>query len=187
MTKQEIKILRRDIKRANRRLAVQYKQGLRTSSYRYVQAQQKRGSQIYGISSSGSVKFRSDLTKLSNKQIRDLRKSVSEYLETKTSTKIGIEEVHKKAFNTLNDNLDTKISFNDYLVMWEYANETKETRQFSSDKLIELFTKRPEEMTAEELKDFLLDNQDKPLLEIKEELNIDQNETNYKREWKSLI
>lgn len=186
--RKEIYELSKSVKRANQRLASQYKQGIRTSSYKYVERQYARGSSLYSKAKSGSVKFRTDISSLSKKQQRDLRKSVETYLSKGTTTKIGLERIYKKGYDTYKDKMKAKgfnISFKDYLEMWEVASLFKLRDVFSSEQIVDFFNMKPNSMNSNEIAAFLSNEKNEPILNIKDKI-INMN-SELKKDWKSLI
>lgn len=165
LTSAEKRQLRLEVKRANQRLATQYKKGIRTSSYKYIERAEKRGSKIYSKASSGSVKFRTDIASMTNRQITELKKALQKYLyEAKTTTKIGTEKVYKERYKKFKETTKADIDFQTYLDMWELASQRNLETTYTSGDLAELFAKKPNDFTNEEMSDFLLDNEDKPLI-----------------------
>ncbi len=122
----------KDIKRANQRLRQLEKDGLANESkaYQYIMKKanknlsSKTKVKMFSVTRSGEIKFRTDLAKLKkeNKNVyRALVKNVEGFLESKSSTKIGIEDSHKKSFEKFQD-YGYKGTFNEWSDMWNDYN-----------------------------------------------------------------
>lgn len=122
----------KDIKRANQRLRQLEKDGLANESkaYQYIMKKanknlaSKTKVKLFSVTRSGEIKFRTDLAKLKkeNKNVyRALIKNVEGFLESKSSTKIGIEDAHKKSFEKFKD-YGYKGTFNEWSDMWNDYN-----------------------------------------------------------------
>lgn len=122
----------KDIKRANQRLRQLEKDGLANESkaYQYIMKKANKNMfsktkvKMFSVTRSGEIKFRTDLAKLKkeNKNVyRALIKNVEGFLESKSSTKIGIEESHKKSFEKFKD-YGYKGTFNEWSDMWNDYN-----------------------------------------------------------------
>lgn len=124
----------KDVKRANQRLRELEKQGLANESKAYQYIMKKANKNLAGdskvkmfsITRSGQIKFRTDLAKLKqeNRNVyRAMLKNLEGFLEAKTSTKIGIEDAHKKSFKKFKE-YGYKGNFNEWSDMWNnYAFE----------------------------------------------------------------
>lgn len=136
--------IRREMKKANVRLARLESAGLTKASnaYQYVQASGKRG--LHGMKVNASDQARFSTAGLSLLSIQQLRHIESEVLrfnkQAKTATKTGIDAKYDKAYQTAKSRFtDLKnISKEDYLnAMTELAN-TKNFERFGSDQVFKI-------------------------------------------------
>lgn len=185
--------LARDIKRANQRLATQFKKGIRTPSYKFIEREEKRGISIYSKAKSGAVKFRTDIASLTKRQITDLQKSLEKYLRSPTSTKIGTQRTYNRldSFNkTMSEKGFSSLSMDEYINLWEFASLKNLEEAYTSSDLTDFYSKKPDDMTDEELAEFLLPagtSTDKiKVLEIKDTYQ-EKIVGKTRKEWKHLI
>lgn len=133
----------RDIKRANQRLRQLEKDGLanESSAYRYIMrvAQQNLASDTkvkqFAVTRSGQIKFRTDLAALKKENLNTYRamlKKVEGFLDAGTSTKIGIQDAHKKAYETFKQKFNYKGDFKDWSDMWNYASFKELVKRFKN-------------------------------------------------------
>lgn len=122
----DLKEARKLVKKANQRITTIIKQGLQHQSSIYQYIEKNSQSKIFSKNRSGDIKFRTDLGTLikKNKELYNrVLEEVNKFLEAKTSTKLGIEEVNKKRyekFKEKNKNNDySNISFDMYKVLVE--------------------------------------------------------------------
>lgn len=130
------KDLKAEIKRMNTRLATLYKHGFKnTDAYKHIEKQKYFRRNITGKSQSGAMKIRTDLTKLSKKQLNDIEKLLNE-LSNMSTTLTDVREEHEKGYRRLIQAPD------DYEVseqeLYEYIGEKKKAQEEAENKLFYL-------------------------------------------------
>lgn len=93
------KELRALVKRANQRLRELEKQGMTRGSnaYQYVKRKTYDEDKAYSKTMKGQIKFKTNVGSMSYNELKHLKKEVSNFLNAKTSTKIGIQGVYQKS------------------------------------------------------------------------------------------
>ena len=140
----------KDVKRANQRLRELEKQGLANESKAYQYIMKKANKNLAGdtkvkmfsITRSGQIKFRTDLAKLKqeNKNVyRAMLKNLEGFLESKTSTKIGIEDAHRKSYKKFKDEGYTG-SFNEWSDMWSNYEFEQLVKKFGVSDTVNMAT-----------------------------------------------
>ena len=140
----------KDVKRANQRLRELEKQGLANESkaYQYIMKKANKNLasdtkvKMFSITRSGQIKFRTDLAKLKqeNKNVyRAMLKNLEGFLEAKTSTKIGIEEAHRKSYKKFKDEGYTG-SFDEWSDMWSNYEFEQLVKKFGVSDTVNMAT-----------------------------------------------
>lgn len=131
----DLKNLQKIIKRANTRLAYLQDNNLRTPAFKYVE--KLKFDDYVTTDSKGRLKFPTNLAtqELKGTNLKKLEEKVKGFLETKTSTKIGIERTYKKALETYNERWGTSLSMGEYTEMHDNTAMEDYARRYGSDEL----------------------------------------------------
>lgn len=108
------------VKRANQRLRELEKQGLTNESVAYQRTRKDLiDKKSYASSTkSGEVKFRTDISKLSSSEKRQLKKHVETFLGAKTSTVKGTKSTIKKQYEKFKETTGFTGSMADFGMLW---------------------------------------------------------------------
>lgn len=124
MTREQIKELRSDIKRANQRLRELEKRGLANSSvsYRYIEKLAYDDDKAIGKTGNNEIKFKTALGDLTHNELVHLQTVVDKFLTAKTSTYIGYSELLRESREKFQQKTGQYISEQDYAELWTQAN-----------------------------------------------------------------
>lgn len=138
----DLKNLRKIIKRANTRLAYLQDNNLRTPAFKYVE--KLKFDDYITTDSKGRFKFPTDLStqELKGLNFKKLEEKVKGFLETKTSTKIGIERTYKKALDTYNERYGTSLTMSEYSELHDNTAMEDYARRYGSDELNSLIKEK---------------------------------------------
>lgn len=134
-------------KRANERLASQERSGSEyTASYNYVTSKMVQREKITEVSESGHVKFSTRKTIDENGKRRALTRNelltrareIKGYLNAKTSTASGLDDLHRQQLNTFNQNHGTDLSMSEFnrIVTNEQFEHFK--KEYGSSRIVKL-------------------------------------------------
>lgn len=134
------------IKRANQRLRQLEKDDLANTSkaYQYITNKAlknlsgKTKVKMFSYTRSGEIKFRTDLATLKKqnpKVYKALVKTVQGFLDTKTSTRIGIEDAYKSSYEGFKNTTGYSGSFSDFSDLFENSNYEILLKEFSVSEL----------------------------------------------------
>lgn len=134
------------IKRANQRLRQLEKDDLANTSkaYQYItnkalkNLSSKTKVKMFGYTRSGEIKFRTDLATLKKQNIKvykALVKTVQGFLDTKTSTRIGIEDAYKNSYEGFKNTTGYSGSFSDFSDLFTNSNYLILLKYFSASEL----------------------------------------------------
>ncbi|MCQ2053047.1 MAG: hypothetical protein MJZ03_03845 [archaeon] len=100
--------LRSASKIANTRLREIEKQGLTRSSdaYRAVEAKQFEYNELFGVTSKGEMKFRTNFKNMSRNELLHQASAVNDFLSRKTSTIKGTKEKYPKGYETFKEHFE---------------------------------------------------------------------------------
>lgn len=122
MTKSAMQNLTKDkTRRANQRLRNLEKSGLSESSnaYRYIKRLSYDDNSIVSFTSTGKIKFRTDIKNMSEKEIKKQLSYLDSFLTAKTSTVGGVNRKYKSAYNTFKTFTNLDITYNDFIDMYD--------------------------------------------------------------------
>ena len=124
MQREQIKELRKDIKRANQRLRELEKRGLSNSSlaYRYIEKLAYDEDKAIGKTANNEIKFKTSLSGLTHNELTHLQNEVNKFLKTKTSTYIGYSELIRESREKFQQKIGQPISEQEYADLWTQAN-----------------------------------------------------------------
>lgn len=94
------------VKRANQRLRELEKHGKikkESNAYESIRKKAKDGALYLGKTGKGQVKFRTDITRMSEDERKQLEKEVNKFLSAKTSTVSGVKKSRSKGFKTVTE------------------------------------------------------------------------------------
>ena len=140
------------IKRANQRLRQLEKDELANQSkaYQYIMKKASKNLasdtkvKMFSYTRSGEIKFRTDLAKLmkENKNVyKALIRTATGFTESKSSTKLGMEDAIKQSYNTYKEKTGFKGSYTEWADRWsndEYQYLVKVYGVSSADELISI-------------------------------------------------
>lgn len=134
------------VKRANQRLRQLEKDDLANTSkaYQYITNKAlknlsgKTKVKMFSYTRSGEIKFRTDLATLkkqNSKVYKALVKTVQGFLDTKTSTRIGIEDSYKSSYEGFKNTTGYSGSFSDFSDLFTNSNYEILLKEFSVSEL----------------------------------------------------
>lgn len=140
----ELTRLASEIKKANTRIARLENSGLDFSpAYTNIKGEALfNTNNIFTMSSSGHIKFRTDLTKLTKKELQAIKSSVSNFNSLKSSQLKNVKQAITKATETFSRNHpDEKISFNDLRRAYANAKAEEIKKLYGSDTVVNITKK----------------------------------------------
>lgn len=184
MTKQEERKLRQYIKTSNQRIVEIEKRTRKSQSIKYTDysayqyqlkaSKDAKTSKFYGMSASGHLKFKTDISKLTEKEREEMFKLVEAFTKAKTSTISGIKEVRKQQEKKFKEKMQEKgidtngLSFDDMARAWKEYKEKNASKNLSSDAVNEIISKYYDPEHPDFFADMVNDPtfQDMPLVDI---------------------
>lgn len=154
MNRQEIATLKTEIKRANQRLRQLEKSG-KTSSQAYKSIANKFGmSKSYlTTTKKGEMKFRTDVSKMTKSELKNLSKQTKSFLEMKTSTVKGLKKSQTKGFETVKKKVigEMNLTEKEYRDLWADNAIQSQKNVLGSDRVQQLILKGQENLTPDEI------------------------------------
>lgn len=158
MTDLELTELRMDLKRANERLRALERKGYTNApAYNYVQSLDVAGeTDIVNHTKKGEIKFRTDISKLSAEQQRDLQTQVQGFLNAQTSTVKGYKESYSKFTKGFNTKYGTNLKESELVDMINDYAMRKLVDMFGSKEAVKILFNTPfSKLTPQQQSDFI--------------------------------
>lgn len=178
LSKSEIAKYSNLAKKANQRLRQLEKSQLNTPAYKWVLRQGQKGINYIGKTSKGQVKFRTDITKLSqNKsQFNAYIKALDSFLNAKTSSITQVKAMLNESRKTFNDRFNMNLSQQEYLDMWSSSAIQSAMGLYGSTQVLDIIKKAPDNMSLSEIEKVLVNRMGEPIYNIKDDIGINNND-----------
>ena len=176
------KRLRANIKRANTRLASLQKQKYNTPALRHIEQLYYDNNYLIEKSKSGNIKFKTSLSFLDDKSLKELNKIVNDFLETKTSTITGVKTMYKKSYETYKERYGYNGTLQDYMDIFDSVYLKEYQNRYGSRELAKLINQNDFDITNLIAKEIYEENIRRDMLGLRELSLIELNnlKTSYK-------
>ena len=168
-----------EAKRANTRLRAIEKANLtKTSAYEYVQRLGFDASKHIAYTKKGEIKFRTDVSKMSETELKEHQRVIEDFLQSKSSKAGEIKKRRQQAYDKWKkekerqgQNIDMDV--NEFSEFWELSNIKKLKDNFGSDEvelLVSQYGEKNVMETLEELEKMGIDIYSSSLQSIRNEI-----------------